>query len=62
MCWHFETPPQEFLAVYYKNRPLCAGSAEGWGVGKSDGETAVMGTLCHPAGPYRQGRDTNPGT
>lgn len=24
MCWHFETPPQEFLAVYYKNRPLSA--------------------------------------
>jgi len=24
MCWHFETPPQEFLAVCYKNWSLCA--------------------------------------
>jgi len=24
MCWHFETPPQEFFAVHYKNRSLCA--------------------------------------
>lgn len=30
MCWHFETPPQEFLAVYYKNWPLCAENQGPW--------------------------------
>lgn len=46
MCWHFETSPQEFLAVCYKNWSLCAErlrAAKDSGISRRNGKAAFTG-------------------